>query len=102
MAAEEPPIIISNGGVAEALAEGLIAKKGDKREPYKIILDNVAALNKRCNTRNKDYGVRPVGRSLRKGAGARIYWRLAREVSKLKHASSNARIRSYETGRDAQ
>ena len=75
-----PPIIISNGGVAEELAVGLKpTDPNEKREAWKIILDNVDRLNQKATNNAAD---RPVARRLRQPDPARsprIYWRLANE-----------------------
>ena len=102
MAREEPPIIISNGGVAEALADGLIAKDGN--EPaYEIILDNVRKLNAKCGDDQKpEWTDRPVAKSLGTGASAKIYWRLASEDNEASDPVGMHGKHPRETGRDAQ
>ena len=83
MAAEEPPVIISNGGVAEELAKDLApADPRDRRLAYQIIMDNIRELNKRCQDTTDP--LRPVGRKInpakKPARSTRVYWRLANEA----------------------
>lgn len=72
------PIIISNGGIAEELAKGLVPATGVRGKAEEIILRNVEELNERMN-KKKTLGPRPVAMSLEYPARARIYWRLDNE-----------------------
>ena len=78
----KPPIIISNGGIAEELAKDLRpADPNDPRkEAYKIILDNVEKMNDLVSGKNSGNLPLPVAMSLSEQHGpARIYWRLSNE-----------------------
>ncbi len=75
-----PPIVISNGGIAEALTIDLVPKTGDSRSVEKIIMDNVANLNLR---QPGSQPPAPVAKSLsgsNKNSEPRIYWRLEGEA----------------------
>jgi len=73
-----PPIIISNGGIAEELARGLEPGSGEKgKQAWEIILDNVERINKRYKTKGPE--PKPVAMSLENYKDARIYWRLENE-----------------------
>ena len=95
-----PPIVISNGGIADALAEGLIP--GDDKSAQTpsaaalIILANVNGLNGRGPTDNP-----PVAKSLsgsNKKSEPRIYWRLEDEAPYSPGQGSSAK----ELGLEAQ
>lgn len=70
----KPPVIISNGGIAEELARGLEPATGEKGKAWEIILGNVDRINKRYKTKGPE--PKPVAMSLDSPADARIYWRL--------------------------
>ncbi|MCK4825130.1 hypothetical protein KA005_55795 [bacterium] len=74
----KPPIIISNGGIAEELAKGLKPATGDnEKDAWKIIMRNVKELNQRKAKGESSY---PVAKSLSEEHGeARIIWRLSDE-----------------------
>jgi len=84
-----PPIIISNGGIAEELARGLEPGPGEnEKQAWKIIMRNVKELNKRAIKEERPF---PVAKSLHKDNDeAKIIWRLTGEN---KHP--------HETGADA-
>lgn len=86
----KPPIIISNGGVAEELARGLVPGSDEKgKQAWEIILDNVDRINKRVRT--KGLGPKPVAMSLESPADARIYWRLEDEDEDSNETGAGAR-----------
>ncbi len=85
----KPPIIISNGGIAEELARGLEPATGEKGEAWEIILNNVDRINKRVKTKGPQ--PRPVAMSLDYPADARIYWRLEDENEDLNETGAGAR-----------
>ena len=95
-----PPIVISNGGMAESLAYGLkVADSTDTREPYEIILANVENMNK-PGAKNNGLGP-PVAKSLsgrNRDNSPRIYWRFEMEDEYPKNAVSKAE----ELGLEAQ
>ncbi len=85
----KPPIIISNGGVAEELARGLEPAAGEKGEAWEIIMRNVKKLNKKATDKEPVF---PVAKRLGGGPlDPGIIWRL-----------SNENKHPQETGVDAQ
>ncbi len=86
----KPPIIISNGGIAEELARGLEPGSGEnEKQAWKIIMRNVKDLNKKATDDDPPF---PVAKSLKGGkTDPGIIWRLSDED---KH--------TRETGADAQ
>ena len=83
-----PPIIISNGGIAEELARGLEPGPGEnEKQAWKIIMSNVENLNKRAKDEKPPF---PVAKSLSDKHGeARIIWRLSNEQAH-EHETSDA------------
>ena len=75
----KPPVIISNGGIAEELAKGLEPGSGEKEKlAWKIILRNVNNLNQRAINEEAPF---PVARSLEDNfPDAKIYWRLSNDT----------------------
>jgi len=73
-----PPIIISNGGIAEELANGLVPGPGEnEKQAWKIIMRNVKDLNKRAKDEDQPF---PVAKSLSDEPDkAKIIWRLSNE-----------------------
>jgi len=74
----KPPIIISNGGIAEELAKGLVPGPGEnEKQAWKIIMRNVKELNKKATDRKPVF---PVAKSLKGGdTDPGIIWRLSNE-----------------------
>ena len=89
-----PPIIISNGGIAEELARGLEPGSGEKeKQAWKIIMRNVKELNQRAIKEEPPF---PVAKSLHGNyPEARIIWRLSNEKEHphevALHGTANAR-----------
>jgi len=84
-----PPIIISNGGIAEELARGLEPATGVRGEAWEIIMRNVEGLNQRVNGKKRPY---PVAMSLfEERSEARIIWRLSDEKEHPRETGAGAR-----------
>jgi hypothetical protein len=63
----KPPIIISNGGIADALTEGLEAIDQTK-EAHAVLMDNVRKMNKLVLDRKTNDPKYPVVRKLKEDA----------------------------------
>ena len=75
-----PPIIISNGGVIDALTNGLSSTT--KLTVIEQLKDNVKKLNTRSNERNEKFSSRPIIREIissEKKEDPTILWCLADE-----------------------
>ena len=78
----QPPIIISNGGMASALTEGLVPKNNPNGDPADVIMANVRKLNQKAR---EDASDRPVAGMLKAGKDAKVLWRLANEKDRYKN-----------------
>lgn len=85
----KPPVIISNGGIAEELAKGLIPASGEnEKKAWKIIMRNVKELNEKAV---HDIDPFPVARSLHGDPeDPAILWRLSNEKEHLKETGKDA------------
>lgn len=96
-----PPIVISNGGMAEALADGLKPEDtNDTRKPYEIILENVNKMNI-PGAGNNGLGS-PVAKTLsgrNRDNDPRIYWRFENEDE---YQKTNPGSQVKELGLEAQ